>query len=192
MKKFLAILLIIISVNCSFAQVTTWKDDPTHAKLTFTIVHQGISSVFGLFEKFSATITSSKPDFSDAMFELSTDVASINTNVELRDKNLRGANFFNVARYPVMTFKSTSVTNTTGMKDRFRIRGDLTVHGVTKSVAMDLWFRGTKYDAGEKKMKAGFQLTGVINRLDFGVGPAGPFDTGTDVAIEADGEFFEQ
>lgn len=192
MKKLFTILFIIGAANCSFAQVTTWKDDPQHTKLTFTVTHQGLSSVFGLFQKFNVSITSSKPDFSDAMFELSADVASINTEVKMRDDNLRSPNFFNVARYPTMTFKSTSIVNTTGMKDRFLITGNLTIHGVTKSVSMDLWFRGTRVDATSKKTKAGFQLTGTINRADFGVGAPDPSDVSTEVMIKADGEFFKR
>jgi polyisoprenoid-binding protein YceI len=78
-----------------------------------------------------------------------------------------------------MTFKSTSIVNTTGMKDRFMITGNLTIHGVTKSVSMDLWFRGTIVDATSKKTKAGFQLTGIINGADFGVGVPDPSDVST-------------
>jgi polyisoprenoid-binding protein YceI len=192
MKKIFYILAILVSANFSFAQVTTWKDDPLHSKLTFTVTHKGFSSIFGLFQKFEATVTSSKNDFGDAVFTLSVDVASINTEVKMRDDDLRSPNFFDVARYPVMTFRSTSIRNTTGMKDRFRISGDLTIHGVTKSVTMDLWFRGTIEDAMSKKTKAGFQLTGIINRADFNVGPPDPFDISTDVIITADGEFFKQ
>ena len=158
MKKLLLALVILTSVNFSFAQ-TIWKDDPWHSKLTFTVTHQGFSSVFGLFQKFEATINSSKADFSDAAFTLSVDATSINTEVKMRDDDLRSPNFFDVAKYPSMTFKSTSITNTTGMKDRFKITGDLTMHGVTKSVTMDLWYRGTHEDAMSKKTKAGFQLT---------------------------------
>ena len=110
----------------------------------------------------------------------------------MRDDDLRSPNFFDAAKFPSMTFKSTSIVNTTGMKDRFKITGDLTIHGVTKSVTMDLWFRGTHDDAMSKKTKAGFQLTGTINRSDFNIGPADPFDISTDVMIRADGEFFKQ
>jgi len=191
MKKLLVILFVLISANYSFAQTTTWKDDPQHSKLTFTVTHRGFSSILGLFQKFDANVTASKPDFSDAVFELSADVASINTEVKMRDEHLRSSDFFNVAKYPTMTFKSTSIVNTTGMKDRFRITGDLTMHGVTKSVTMDLWVRGTVDDAIPKKTKAGFQLTGVINRVDFGVGATDPFDISTAVMIKADGEFFK-
>jgi len=193
MKKLFSILIIVfISVNFSFAQTSTWKDDPMHSKLTFTVVHRGFSDIFGLFQKFDATITASKPDFSDAVFTLSADVSSVNTEVKMRDDDLRSKNFFEVAKYPDMTFKSTSIKNTTGEKNRFKISGDLTMHGVTKQVTMDMWYRGTLYDSTYKKYKAGFQVTGIINRTDFNVGPPDPFDISTDVMIKADGEFFKQ
>lgn len=78
------------------------------------------------------------------------------------------------------------------MKDRFKLTGDLTLHGVTKSVSMDLWYRGTHDDSISKKTKSGFQLTGIINRSDFNVGPADPFDISNDVMIKTDGEFIKQ
>ena len=191
MKKLLIVLAILASASFSFCQ-TTWKDDPWHSKLTFTVTHQGFSSIFGLFQKFDVTIVSSKPDFSDAVFTLTVDVASVNTEVKMRDDDLRSPNFFEVAKYPVMTFKSTSIINTTGMKDRFKISGDLTLHGVTKPVTMDVWYRGTHEDAMSKKIKSGFQVTGIINRSDFNVGPADPFDISNEVIIKADGEFIKQ
>lgn len=192
MKRIGILIGVIIFSSILLAQTTTWKDDPMHSKLTFTVTHQGFSSIFGLFQKFDATIITSKVDFSDAMFTLSADVASVNTEVKMRDDDLRSDHFFDVAKYPNMTFKSTSIINTTGMKDRFKITGDLTLHGVTKTVTMDLWFRGTHLDPMSKKTKSGFQLTGIINRSDFNVGPPDPFDISTDVMVKADGEFIQQ
>jgi polyisoprenoid-binding protein YceI len=192
MKRLIVFIAVISFSSTLFAQTTTWKDDPMHSKLTFTVTHQGFSSIFGLFQKFEATATSSKPDFSDAVFTLTADVASINTEVKMRDDDLRSANFFDATKYPNMTFNSTSIINTTGMKDRFKITGDLTMHGVTKTVTMDVWFRGTKEDPMSKKTKSGFQLKGVVNRTDFNVGPPDPFDISTDVMITADGEFIKQ
>ena len=191
MKLLFSALTIIGSISYSFAQ-TTWKDDPWHSKLTFTVTHQGFSSVMGIFQKFDVTITTTKADFSDAVFTLSVDPASINTEVKMRDDDLRSANFLNTAKYPEMEFKSTSIINTTGMKDRFKIIGNLTLHGVTKSISMDLWYRGTHEDAMSKKTKAGFQVTGIINRSDFNVGPIDPFDISNDIMIKADGEFIKQ
>ena len=192
MKHILAFITGIFLSSTLFAQTTTWKDDPMHSKLTFTVTHQGLSSISGLFQKFEATFTSSKEDFSDAMFTLSVDMASVNTEVKMRDDDLRSDHFFDVAKYPDMTFKSASIINTTGMKDRFKITGDLTMHGVTKTVTMDVWFRGTKEDPMSKKTKAGIQLKGIINRADFSVGPPNPSDISTDVMIIADGEFIKQ
>jgi polyisoprenoid-binding protein YceI len=191
MKKAMLILILVSNCfNASFAQ-TSLKDDPLHSKLTFTVVHKGLSDVFGLFQKFDVTVSASKPDFSDAVFTLSVDMSSINTEVKMRDDDLRSPHFFDVAKYPTMTFKSTSIYNTTGIKDRYKITGDLTMHGVTKTITMDLWYRGTAYDAMSKKSRVGFQMTGILNRADFNVGPPDPTDISTDVRIKADGEFIQ-
>ena len=192
MKKLLIVLALLLSAHYSMAQPTTWKADPMHSKLTFVVTHKGLSSIFGLFQKFDAAITASKPDFSDAVFTLTADVASINTEVKMRDDDLRSPNFFDAAKYPTMTFKSTSVKNTTGIKDRYKISGDLTIHGITKPVILDVWYRGTQVDPKSNKSKAGFQIKGMIDRTDFNVGPAEPFDISTDVMIQADGEFIKQ
>jgi len=190
MKKYMLVFIVVgYAISASEAQ-TSWKNDPMHSKLTFTVVHKGFSDVFGLFQKFDVTVTASKPDFSDAIFLLSVDMSSVNTEVKMRDDDLRSPNYFDVAKYPKMIFKSTSIINTTGMKDRYKIAGDLTLHGVTKSITMDLWYRGTIYDAMSKKSKVGFQITGILNRADFNVGPPDPTDISTDVRIKADGEFF--
>src|SRR5690349_13740559 len=108
MKKLFSVVIIALISTFSFAQ-TSWKVDPMHSKLTFTVTHLGISDVAGLFKKFDVTVTTHKSDFSDAVFELNTDVNSINTEVEMRDNHLRSADFFNVEKYPAMTFKSTSI-----------------------------------------------------------------------------------
>jgi polyisoprenoid-binding protein YceI len=189
MKKLLQVLVLLVSVNFLMAQSVTWKADPMHTKLTFRVTHMGISSVLGSFQKFDLTVVSSKADFSDAVFTLSADVASIDTGVKMRDDDLRGAKYFDVAKYPVMTFKSTSIRNTTGMKDRFKISGELTMHGVSKTVSVEVWFRGMVVDPKSKKSRVGFEVTGVVDRSDFNVGPADSFGVGTDVMIVADGEF---
>jgi polyisoprenoid-binding protein YceI len=134
------------------------------------------------------TITSSKPDFSDAVFDFTTDVASIDTEIEMRDNHLRSADFFDVEKFPKMTFKSTSIRNTG--KDRYKLSGDLTIHGITKAVTMDLWYRGTGENPQSKAPIAGFQLTGIVKRSDFGIGPKFPAPMlSEEVVIKADGEF---
>jgi polyisoprenoid-binding protein YceI len=151
----------------------------------------GISDVDGLFSKFAASATATKADFSDAVFELSVDVPSINTQVEMRDNHLRSADFFEVETYPSMTFKSTSIRKVS--KDKYKLTGNLTLHGITKPVTMDLWYRGTNVDEKAKKSTSGFQLTGVIKRSDFNIGPKFPAPVLSDeVKIKADGEFISE
>ena len=190
MKTLLSFLTVALLCTQAFAQ-TTWKMDPLHAKLTFTITHSGISDVMGLFKTFDVTITTSKADFSDAVFELSADVASINTEVEMRDNDLRSAHFFEVEKYPTMTFKSTSIKKIS--KDKYKLTGNLTIHGITKPVTMDLWYRGTAENPMNKVTSAGFQLTGSLKRSDFGIGPKFlPTMIGDKVSIKADGEFIKK
>ncbi len=187
MKKLLSFLVVVLLCTTLFAQ-TTWKSDPWHSKLTFTITHIGISDVMGLFKTFDVTITTSKADFSDAVFELSADVASINTEVEKKDDHLKSADFFEVEKYPTMTFKSTSIKKIS--KDKYKLAGNLTLHGITKPVTMDLWYRGTAENPMNKITSAGFQLTGSLMRSDFGIGPKFPPPMiGDIVSIKADGEF---
>ena len=131
-----------------------WKNDKMHSKLKFTVTHLLVSDVDGLFKNFDVTITATKPDFSDAVFELSADAASINTEVEMRDNDLKSANFFDVATYPKITFKSTSIKP--DGQNKYKLTGNLTMHGVTKSVTMDLWYRGTTENPTSKQNGCGF------------------------------------
>src|SRR5690606_32118693 len=123
---FLGLLLASVSV---FAQ-TTWTADPYHSKLGFTVTHLGIADVPGHFDKYDVSIVSSKEDFSDAVVELTVQTSSISTRVDPRDEHLRSADFFDVAKYPTMTFKSTSIKK--AGKDKYTLKGDLTLAGVTK------------------------------------------------------------
>jgi polyisoprenoid-binding protein YceI len=190
MKKLFSLLFVAFLSASLFAQ-TKWNADPMHSKLTFSVTHMGISDVDGLFNKFTASATATKADFSDAVFELSVDVPSINTQVEMRDNHLRSADFFEVETYPSMTFKSTSIRKVS--KDKYKLTGNLTLHGITKPVTMDLWYRGTNVDEKAKKSTSGFQLTGVIKRSDFNIGPKFPAPVLSDeVKIKADGEFISE
>lgn len=190
MKKLFSLLFVAFLSASLFAQ-TKWNADPMHSKLTFSITHMGISDVDGLFNKFTASATTNKADFSDAVFELSVEVPSINTQVEMRDNHLRSADFFEVETYPSMTFKSTAITKIS--KDKYKLTGNLTLRGITKPVTMDLWYRGTNVDAKTNKSTSGFQLTGIIKRSDFNVGTKFPAPVLSDeVKIKADGEFISE
>src|SRR6185312_2386884 len=156
----------------------------------FTVTQLAISDVDGNFKKFEATLTSSKPDFSDAVFETTIDVSSVNTDNDMRDNDLKSDHFFDAAKYPTMTFVSKSITKT-GDKT-YKLMGDLTMHGVTKSISLDMMVTGTGKNMQNQKPIAGFKITGTINRNDFGVGHAPAAMVGEDVQLRAVGEFDQQ
>jgi len=187
MKKTIILIAAALLNTVVFAQ-TTWKNDPMHSKLGFTITHLMVSDVDGIFKDFTATIVTSKPDFSDAKFTLTVNTNSINTDVDYRDKDLRSANYFDVDKFPTMTFTSTGISGVSA--NHYKLTGDLTLHGVTKSVTMDLWYRGTIVNPMSKKDDAGFKLSGVIKRSDFNFAPQAPSAMLSDeITINANGEF---
>ncbi len=191
MKKTSIVLSAFFVLTAFTIAGTVWKSDKPHSQLTFTITHMGIADVSGTFNDFDVTINSSKPDFSDAVFELKAKTNSINTRVEMRDNHLKSADFFEVEKYPEIHFKSNAITATT--KNNYKLSGDLTMHGITKPVTMDLEYRGTVEDAAKNKKTAGFRLTGVLKRSDFNIGPKFPEPALSDeVRIKADGEFAPQ
>lgn len=192
MKKITTIIAILFFCTFLSAQ-TTWKADPMHSKLSFSTVHLGISDVAGLFKTFDIIATTDKADFSDAVFELSAQVASINTEVEMRDNHLRSADFFNVEKHPKMTFKSTSIKKIGKEKGKYKLMGNLTLHGITKPVTINMWYRGTITNPQSKAITAGFKISGILKRSDFDIGFKFPAPMISDeVKIKADCEFIKQ
>jgi len=184
MKKTYAIVAMLLVTGSVLAQ-TTWTVDKAHSKLGFSITHMMISEVDGTFNSFDAKIVSTKEDFSDATIELTADVNSIDTNNEGRDGHLKNEDFFDAAKYPTFTFKSTSFTKVADKK--YKLVGDLTMHGVTKPVELEATLGGTTPGRNNKTV-AGFKVTGVIKRSDFGVGSSGP-SLGDEVTLTAKAEF---
>ncbi len=186
MKKIFTLLTVALISTAAMAQ-STWKVDKAHSRLQFTITHLAVSDVDGTFKDFDVTITSAKPDFSDAKVSLAAQTASVNTDNERRDTHLKSADFFDVAKNPTMNFYSASITpNGT---NKYKLTGNLTLNGVTKPVTMDLWYRGTIKGQNGKE-NAGFKVTGTIKRSDFGLGPKYTAPTLSDeVEITANGEF---
>jgi polyisoprenoid-binding protein YceI len=185
MKK-IALLFFAAVISIAVYAQTTWKVDPMHSKLGFIITHMGIADVAGYFRTFEVTVSSSQADFSDAVIQMTTDVKSVDTFVEPRDNHLRSADFFDVEKYPQMTFTSTSVERIEGNK--YKLTGDLTMHGVTRQVVMDMVYRGTV--TNDKGSTAGLQITGALKRSDFGIGEKFQAPALSDeVRIIADGEF---
>lgn len=151
----------------------TWKLDPYHSEIAFSVKHLMISKVRGTFEKFDVTIVTAENP-ADSTIEATIDVASVNTGVEPRDQHLRTSDFFQVDEHPVMTFVSTSFA---GEPDDFTVTGDLTLRGVTKSVVLKGEFGGIVTD-GQGQTKAGATATAKINRHDFGVSWNNALETG--------------
>jgi len=190
MKKIALILAAIVTLTAFTTVLPTWQNDDPHSQLGFTVSHLGINDVSGTFNDFDVTVQSSKPDFSDAVIELSAKTASIDTRVEPRNNHLKSADFFDVEKYPTMNFKSTAVKP--AGKNKYKLTGDLTLHGITKPVTMDLLYKGTVENPMSKKQTAGFQVTGTIKRSDFNVGPKFPAPMiSNEVKIKADGEFIQ-
>jgi len=186
MKKLFILAAVALLNTAAFAQ-TTWNVDRAHSKLQFTATHLLVSDVDGEFKDFSANIVAAKPDFSDAKFTLTANTASINTGVDQRDGHLKSADFFDVATYPTLSFISTGLTKTT--ENHYKLAGSLTLHGVTKPVVFDLWYRGT-ITSPMGKPDAGFQITGTIKRTDFNLGAKfGNAMVSDEIVVKANGEF---
>ena len=190
MKKIAIILSAFFVLTAFTTTINTWKSDKPHSQLGFTVTHLGIADVSGTFNDFDVTVNSSKPDFSDATFELNANIASIDTRVDARNNHLKSADFFDAEKYPVMSFKSTSIKKSG--KDEYKLTGDLNLHGITKQVTMDLRYKGTIENPMSKKQTAGFQVTGTIKRSDFNLGNGFPPPMiSNEVEIKADGEFIQ-
>lgn len=189
MKKALVLLAVTLIAIGSFAQ-DQWKIDPAHSSLNFNISHSGISIVNGKFIDYTGDLTIDGEAFDSANIKFAIDVASINTNIEMRDNHLRSADFFEVETYPIMTFESTKVL-ATGKPDFYLLHGKLTIKDVTKDVIFDVNFGGAvKNDEGEK---IGVEAKTTINRFDYNI----DFDptalgVGKDVCIIVHGQFAKQ
>jgi len=154
---------------------TKWVLDPTHSEAGFKVKHLMFTNVSGQFTKFEATATSDEEDFTNATFDFTAEVDSINTNNADRDGHLKSGDFFDAAQFPTINFKSTAVSKESS--DEFKITGELTVHGVTKPVTLDVEFGGIQKDPWGN-IKSGFSVTGKINRKDFGLTWNAALETG--------------
>ncbi len=184
MKKITVLAIALLVSATTFAQ--KFSVDKNHSKLTFTATHLLMSEVDGVFKSFDASVTSSKEDFSDAVFELTADLKQVTTNSEGRDGHLQKPDMFDTAQFPTMTFKSTSIT-AAGPK-KFKLVGNLTLKGVTKPVTLDLTFTGTGATKDGKKI-VGFKASGMVNRTAFGVGAMPSAVVGEEIELRASGEF---
>jgi len=190
MKKLSIIAAVGVSALLfSFKTITpaTWTADKMRSKIGFSITHNMASDVEGSFKTCDATITTTGDDFTGSTFDFTADAASITTDNEHRDKNIKSPDFLDVEKFPKLTFKSTSVTKETA--STYKIVGNLTLHGVTKPIVLDAFVRIPPAATGVKNV-AGFKISGIIKRSDFGIG-AGFANVilGDEVTLNANGEF---
>ncbi|PBQ34085.1 hypothetical protein CNR22_20655 [Sphingobacteriaceae bacterium] len=169
-KVFTTAAASLLMMSATFAQVN-WKVDASHSKLGFSVTHMMVSETEGKFKVFDGTASSkSEMDFTDAKIEFTADPASINTEDPKRDGHLKSADFFDVEKFPSITFKSVSMKpDPKGGKTAYILEGDLTMHGVTKRVKLNAIGAAKTVKDPYGNIKNGFKVTGVINRKDFGL-----------------------
>jgi len=165
MKKTLLFLCSILAL--SVCAQSTWKVDKSHSNINFTVTHLLISEVTGSFGAFEIEAMADDA-FSNPSFTASIETASIDTGNERRDGDLRSDGWFGVEANPKIEFKTTSVEKTGD--NTFKLTGDFTMKGVTKSITLDGKLNGIITDRRSQKLKAGLKFTGSLKRSDFGVG----------------------
>ena len=146
--------------------MTTYKIDPAHSEIAFKVKHMMIATVSGNFTQFDATLQTEAPDFNNTTISFEADVNSINTNNEQRDGHLKSEDFFAAEKFPKLTFVSKSFTKED--EEEYKLVGDLTIRGVTKTVELAVEYGGTMTDP-YGQIKAGFDISGKINRKEFGL-----------------------
>jgi polyisoprenoid-binding protein YceI len=179
---FFGIGMLLIS---STALAESWKIDGNHTAAQFAVRHMGISTVRGAFTKVSGTVDYDSADVSKSVIDVTIDAASVDTRVEMRDNDLKSANFFDVAKFPNITFKSTKVESAgTG---KLKATGDLTIHGVTKSVVLSVDGLGDPMKDQRGNLHLGASATTTIDRTQFGMS-YGTAMIGSDITITIDVE----
>jgi polyisoprenoid-binding protein YceI len=148
-------------------QIAKWVFEPSHCKIGFSVRHFGISETEGFFHKYDGTIITEKEDFSDVQVDFTVDANSVDTQEAARDGHLRSADFFNTEQYPIIHFKSTSLEVVA--PSQYKMHGELTMVGITKSISLDVEFGGIVPKDPFGNTKAGFFVEGKINRKDWGI-----------------------
>jgi polyisoprenoid-binding protein YceI len=183
MKPLLLASVLLVALTCA-AETQTWEIDTNHTTSQFSIRHLGISTVRGVFEKTSGTVIYDPADPAKTQIDATLDANTINTRIEKRDNDLRSPNFFDVAKYPTITFQSKK-TEVEG-QGKLKVTGDLTIHGVTKEVVLEVEGPSQPVSA-MGGIRVGAEATTKINRRDFGVNGA-PTVAGDEVQIILDVE----
>lgn len=173
---------------------TKWALDPTHAEIQFKVKYLMISTVTGQFREFEGDVETEGTDFTTAKVRFSTPIKSISTNNEQRDAHLQAGDFFDAENYPNLTFVSNKLEKLDEVE--YKLYGTLTMRGVSKSIVLNAEFGGLAQDPWGNT-RAGFTVTGKINRQDFGVTfnaltETGGLMLGNDISIIASVQFVKQ
>jgi polyisoprenoid-binding protein YceI len=194
MKRLVVVAALALAALPALAQTSTWKLDSSHAHSSFTVRHLVISNVRGEFGKTEGTLVLDEGDVTRSKVDATIDVTSVNTREAKRDEHLKSPDFFDVAKFPKMTFRSTKVEKAgDGM---LKVTGDLTLKGVTKSVVLDVSGPSKEIKDPWGNARRGIEATATINRQDFGLTwnkaiEAGPV-VGDQVKIEVEAEFIKE
>jgi len=172
----------------------TWSLDPSHSEIVFKVKHLMITNVKGEFKSFNGTIVAAGNDFSKAKINLTLDAASIFTNSTDRDAHLRSADFFDTEVFPELVFEGTAFSRLDD--ENFKLTGNLTMKGITKEVTLDVEFGGLMKDPWGNE-KAGFSVSGKLNRKDWGLNWNAALESGgvlvsEEVRINAEVQFVKQ
>ena len=173
MIKLLSSLLGVLAFAAplALAQTSTWVPDKAHSGVDFAILHMNLSNVRGHFGNIGGTIVLNETDITKSTVNITVDVTTVDTGVGQRDTDLKSANFFDVAQFPTATFVSKSVAKS---GSGLTVSGDLTLHGVTKPVVLQVDGPTGPVPGMDKKPHSGFSATTTINRTDFGIGTKYP------------------
>ena len=159
-----AVAILGLASFSALAQTTDWKIDPNHSAAQFTVRHMGISNVSGTFTKISGVASFNEKDITQSQVAASIDTSSVDTRIEMRDKDLRSPNFFDVEKYPTIDFKSKRIVKN---GNKLQMIGDLTMHGTTREVTLDVEGPTPEISDPWGNARRGFSATTSINRRDF-------------------------
>jgi polyisoprenoid-binding protein YceI len=197
LSRKLSLFAVVMAAGTllSQAQTTNWKIDPAHSGADFSIRHMGLSNVHGHFGNVNGTVTIDEKDFTKSAVNATVDVTTVDTGVAQRDGHLKSPDFFDVAKFPTMTFVSKKIT---GSGNDYHLIGDLTLHGVTKTVDLTM-DKPSKEQIGMdgKSIHRGFSASTSIHRQDFGLVWNGTMKSGDavlgdDVKVSLDVEIVKQ
>ena len=191
--RIVSAIALLTSLS-ALAQTSTWNIDPAHSTAQFTVRHLGISNVTGNFTKVTGSVVLNEKDITQSQVSASIDVSSVDTRVEVRDKDLKSPHFFEVEKYPTIEFKSKRIVSSGG---KLQVIGDLTVHGTTREVTLDVDGPTPELTDPWGNSRRGISATTTIDRKDFNLVynnllKTGEAVVGDNVKIQIDAEMVKK